>query len=435
MTNSADSTRDVHDAPVLFVNAAQVVTCVGPARARRGVEMNDAGVRTGVGVAIEHGRVAAVDAVDDLRQRFRGAREIDCRNGVLTPGLVDSHTHGVFGRPRYDEQELRAAGADYMEIARRGGGIHSSVRDLRTTTEDRLHELTATRLRRLASFGTTTVEIKSGYGLTLDDELKALRVIARLARELPLRIVPTFLGAHEIPLEHRGSPGARQAYVDLLVHEMIPAVAAAKLAVFADVFCETGVYTVDESRTILTAARESGLLLKLHADELTSAGGAELAASIGATSADHLAAVSDAGIAALAGSATVATLLPGTMLFLGKPKQAPARRFIEAGVPVALATDFNPGTSPTPNLPLMLTLGVSQLHLSVAEAIVAATVNGAAALALADRTGQIAPGFAADLALFDIRDVRELPYWYGDNCCVATFVRGKACYTSDLDIT
>jgi imidazolonepropionase len=216
---------------------------------------------------------------------------------------------------------------------------------------------------------------------------------------------------------------------------MIPAVASQRLARFADVFCETGVYTVDESRAILSAAREAGLLLKLHADELTSSGGAELAAALGATSADHLAAVSDDGIKALAGANTVAALLPGTMLFLGKTKHAPARRFVEAGVPIALGTDFNPGTSPTPNLPLVLTLGVSQLHLSVAEVVISATVNGAAALGLADRIGQLAPGFAADIALFDIADVRELPYWYGDNRCVATWIGGKPCHSSDLEVT
>jgi imidazolonepropionase len=421
--------------PTLFVNASQVVTCAGPDRSRRGAEMNDAGVRTDVGVAVVGEEIAAVDSVASLRERFQNAHEIDCRRGVLTPGLVDSHTHGIFGRPRFDEQEMRAAGLDYMEIARRGGGIHSSVRDLRARTEESLLELARPRLLRLASFGTTTVEVKSGYGLTLDDELKTLRVIARLAAELPMRIVATFLGAHEIPLEHRGSSAARNDYVDTLINEMIPAVASQRLARFADVFCEPGVYTVSESRAILTAAREAGLLLKLHADELTSAGGAELAASLGATSADHLAAISDDGIAALAGGSTVATLLPGTMLFLGKTKHAPARRLIDAGIAVALATDFNPGTSPTPNLPLVLTLGVSQLHLSVAEALVAATVNGASALALAAHVGQIAPGFSADLALFDIRDVRELPYWYGDNRCIATYVRGKPCYTSDLAIS
>jgi imidazolonepropionase len=303
------------------------------------------------------------------------------------------------------------------------------VRDLRTRSEDELFELARGRLLRLSTFGTTTVEVKSGYGLTLADELKALRVIARLRAELPLRIVPTFLGAHEIPLDHRESAATRQAYIDLVINEMIPAVAADRLAAFADVFCETGVYTVDESRAILSAARDAGMGIKLHADELTSSGGAELAAVLGATSADHLAAVSDAGIAALASASTVATLLPGTMLFLGKTKHAPARRFIEAGVPVALATDFNPGTSPTSNLPLVLTLGVSQLRLSVAEAVTAATVNGAAALGLADRVGQIAPGYSGDVAIFDVRDVREVPYWYGDHRCVATYVRGKACHT------
>lgn len=423
------------DGARIFVNAAQVVTCAGPARARRGAAMNDAGIRTDVGVAVSDGRVAAVDSIAALRERFAGAEEIDCRQRVLMPGLVDSHTHGIFGRLRFDEQEMRAAGMDYMEIARRGGGIHSSVRDLRTRSEDALFDLALPRLKRLASFGTTTVEVKSGYGLTLEDELKTLRVIARLSRELPMRVVPTFLGAHEIPLEHRGSAASRQAYVDLLINDMIPAVAAEKLARFADVFCETGVYTVEESRAILTAARNAGMLLKLHADELTSAGGAELAASLGATSADHLAAVSSDGIAALAAGSTVASLLPGTMLFLGKTKQAPARQFIDAGVAVALATDFNPGTSPTPNFPLILALGVSQLRLSVAEAVIAATVNGAAALALADQVGQIAPGFSADLALYDVGDVRELPYWYGDNRCIATYVRGKPCHSSDLGIT
>jgi imidazolonepropionase len=396
--------------------------------------MADARVQTSVAVAVQGERIEAVGPLSDLRSRYGDATEIDCAGGVLTPGLVDSHTHALFGRPRFEEQEMRAAGLDYMEIARRGGGIHSSVRDLRQWSEDDLVVVARQRLQRLASFGVTTVEVKSGYGLSVDDELKSLRAIARVAKDLPLRIVPTFLGAHEIPLEYRDSAARRAEYVDLVAGTMTPAVAKEALARFADVFCETGVYTVSESREILQAARNAGLLLKLHADELTSSGGAELAASLDATSADHLAAVSDAGIAALAGASTVATLLPGTMMFLGKSARAPARRLIDSGVPVALATDFNPGTSPTVNLQLILTLGVSQLHLSVAESVIAATVNGAAALALAADTGQIAPRFSADLTLFDVKDIRELPYWYGDNRCRATWVRGKPCHSSNLAV-
>jgi imidazolonepropionase len=320
-----------------------------------------------------------------------------------------------------------------MEIARRGGGIHSSVRDLRARTEDELLALAGPRLERLAATGVTTVEVKSGYGLTPEDELKSLRVIARLGERLPMRLVPTWLGAHEIPLEFRELRDGRSEYVRLLVSTMLPGVASGRLARFADVFCEPGVFTIDETRTILTAARSAGLGLKLHADELRPSGGAELAAEIGATSADHLAAISESGIRVLAASTTVATLLPGTMLFLGKEKQAPARALIEAGAAVALATDINPGTSPTTNFPLIMTLGVSQLRLSVAETMLASPVNGAAALALADRDGQLEPGFSADLALFDATDVRELPYWYGDRRCVATWVGGRACHRSETE--
>jgi imidazolonepropionase len=306
------------------------------------------------------------------------------------------------------------------------------VRDLRARGEDELFALAEPRLRALAACGVTTVEVKSGYGLTLDDELKTLRVVRRLAAALPMRIRATWLGAHEIPLEFRERPGGRREYIDLLLHEMLPRVAGERLASFADVFCEPGVFTVYETREILSAARAAGLAIKLHADELVAGGGAELAGELGAVSADHLAAVSEAGIAALASADTVATLLPGTMLFLGKRDQAPARALIAAGVPVALATDFNPGTSPTTNFPLVLTLGVSQLRLSVAEALLAGTVNGAGALGLADRVGQIATGFSADLALWSVEDVRELPYWYGTGRCRASWARGKPCHAHDL---
>jgi imidazolonepropionase len=413
----------------IFRGARQIVTCAGPARARRGSEMSEIGVLgAGNAVAVTGERIAAVGAFETLAGRYPGAELVECDGGVLTPGLVDSHTHAIFGRTRADEQEQRAAGLDYMEIARRGGGIHASVRDLRERGEDELLALAEPRLRRLGAYGVTTVEVKSGYGLTPEDELKSLRVIQRASARLPLRLVPTWLGAHEIPLEFRATAAGRSEYVRLLVNTMLPQVTEARLARFADVFCEPGVFTVEESRTILEAAHRAGLALKLHADELSPSGGAELAAELGAVSADHLAAISDVGIRALGESSTVATLLPGTMLFLGKERQAPARRLIEAGAAVALATDFNPGTSPTPNLPLILTLGVSALRLSASEVLTAATVNGAAALGLAGETGQLADGFSADLALFDADDFRELPYWYGDRRCRASWSRGKPCH-------
>lgn len=415
--------------PLLFINASQVVTCAGPTRARRGDEMRDARILTRSAVAVENGRITAVGPQDELERKHGMCDRVDCDGRVLMPGLVDSHTHAIFGRSRHEEQEMRAAGLDYMEIARRGGGIHSSVRDLRSRSEAELLQMAIPRLNRLASYGATTVEVKSGYGLTVEDELRTLRVVAELSSVVPIRLVPTFLGAHEIPLDARATPDGRSRYVSLLVHEMIPAVAAGRWARFADVFCEPGVFTLAESRAILTAARDAGLKLKLHADELRPSGGAELAAELGAVSADHLGAITSEGIAALASSDTVATLLPGTMLFLGKDRQAPARDLLDAGAAIALATDFNPGTSPTPNLPFVMTLAVSQLRMSVSEAVLAATVNGAAALDLAGETGQLAPGMKADLALFDIEDIRELPYWYADRRCHATWVDGAPAWT------
>jgi len=422
-------------ADLLFVNASQVVTCAGPGRGRRGAEMRDLGVVPGGAVAVRGDLVVEVGPRERLERAYAAATPIDCERGLLTPGLVDSHTHAVFGKGRYEEQEMRAAGVGYMEIARQGGGIHASVRDARSRSESELLALAERRLRRLASYGTTTVEVKSGYGLSVEEELKLLRVIKRLGEVLPMRVVPTWLGAHEIPEEYRSGRGGVASYVKLCTAEMLPRITSDRLAAFADVFCEPGVFSLEQTATLLQASKDAGLALKLHADELEPSGGAELAARLAATSADHLAAISPAGVAALAASTTVATLLPGTMLFLGRNAQAPARGLIDAGAVVALASDFNPGTSPTVNLPLILTLGVSTLRMSVAEAVLAATVNGAAALGLAQRVGQLAPGFSADLALFDLEDVRELPYWYGDRRCRGSWVRGKPCHPYELPIT
>ncbi len=406
-----------------FANAKQIITCAGPSP-RRGAEMNMLDIRTDAAIVVDDGRIVSVGNQRDLESKFPGAIFVDCANHILTPGLVDSHTHAVFGKARYEEQEMRAAGAGYMDIAQQGGGIHASVRDFRERDEEELYTLARLRLAKLASYGTTTVEIKSGYGLNIDDELKALRIIKRLQKDTNLRIVATWMGAHEVPLEYRNVVGMREAYVRLVINEMLPRVVDENLATFADIFCEPGVFSIEETRTILTAAKEAGLALKLHADELEPSGAAELAVELGAASADHLAAISDEGIAALAASNTVATLLPGTMLFLGRSQQAPARALIDAGAAVALATDYNPGTSPTVNFPLILTLGVSLLKMSVGEVLNAATTNGAAALNLGDDIGQLAPGYAADIAMWDCDDVRELPYWYGDQRCVATWVNG-----------
>ncbi|MGH7671666.1 MAG: imidazolonepropionase, partial [Gemmatimonadales bacterium] len=330
------------------------------------------------------------------------------------------------------DHERRALGEDYQAIAAAGGGILQSVRDVRARSAAELEAATRARLATLLAHGSTTIEVKSGYGLDLETELKQLRVIRRLAAAQPATLVATFLGAHEVPPEYRDD---RAAYVRLVCEEMIPAVAREQLARCCDVFCEPGVFTPAEARAILTAAKRHGLALKLHADELEGSGGAELAAELGALSADHLGGISEAGIRALAASGTVAVLLPATMLFLGKPTQAPARRLIDAGAAVALATDFNPGSSPTVGLPLVMALGVSQLGLRHAEALTAVTVNAAAALGLAGERGQLAPGFAADLVVAAVDDWREVAYWMGGNVVSAVWTGGSACPAPTLPVS
>ena len=382
--------------------------------------MADVEVLRDAAVLIDGARITWVGPRADAP---RADRETEI-SGVILPGFIDCHTHAVFGAPRLDDHERRALGVDYKAIAAAGGGILQSVRDVRARTDADLEGLTRSRLATLLAHGATTIEVKSGYGLDLETELKQLRVIRRLAGELPATLIPTFLGAHEVPPEYRGN---RAGYVRLLCDEMIPAVAREGLARCCDVFCEPGVFSPAETRQILAAARRHGLALKLHADELEGSGGAELAAELGALSADHLAGISDAGIRALAASSTVAVLLPATMVFLGKRSQAPARRLIEAGAAVALATDYNPGTSPTMSLPLVMALGVSQLGLRHAEALTAVTINAAAALGLAGERGQIAPGFAADLVVAAVDDWREVGYWMGTDVVSAVWTGGSAC--------
>jgi imidazolonepropionase len=385
--------------------------------------MADLEVLRDAAVLLDGGRIQAVDSYRALRDRHGGAVAEEVR-GVLFPGLVDCHTHAVFGGPRLADHERRALGETYQTIAALGGGILESVRDVRARTEQELLTLTRARIRALLAHGSTTIEVKSGYGLDPATELKQLRVIRTLAESERVTLVPTFLGAHAVPPEFRDR---RADYVRLLCDDLIPTVARERLAEACDVFCEPGAFEVAETRAILDAARRAGLALKLHADELAGSGGAELAVEFGALSADHLVAVSEAGVRALGRGDTVAVLLPATMVFLGQRRQAPARRLLEAGAAVALATDLNPGTSPALSLPLVMTLGVSQLGLTHAEAVTAVTVNAAAALGRAHDRGQIVAGARADLVSFEVVDWREVAYWMGPNLVTAVWTGGSAC--------
>jgi imidazolonepropionase len=373
----------------------------------------------------DNGHIEALGSYRDLRKAHPDAEVLEVE-GVLFPGFVDCHTHAVFGAARLADQERRARGISYKEIAAAGGGILASVNDVRTRSAAELAGLMEGRLRALVASGTTTIEVKSGYGLEVESELAQLDAVRLVAAAGGPSLVPTFLGAHEVPPEARDDP---DGYVSLVVEEMLPAVERQGIARFCDVFCEPGVFTVEQSRRVLVAARRHGLGLKLHADEIDPSGGAELAVELDATSADHLAAISVGGIEALSGSDTVAVLLPGTMLFLGSRKQAPARKLLDSGAAVALATDFNPGSSPGVSLPLMTMLGVSQMGLTPAEAIIAITVNGSAAVGTVRDRGQIAPGFRADMALAAVRDWRELPYWYGVNLISEVWINGAACHS------
>ena len=411
-------------APALvFTNTSEVARCTGPSRGSE--DPDPAAILPRGAVAVSRGCIVSVGPEDEVLRDCPDAERVDCGGRVLTPGLVDSHTHAVFGRYRTDEYALRSAGVPYMEIARRGGGINASVRDLRARSEDELVQMALPRLREMLACGTTTAEVKSGYGLSTEDELKTLRAIARLRELQPIELIPTFLGAHEFPPEHRGSDAGRERYVDLLVSEMIPAVAEQGLARFCDVFMEPGVFTRAQTDRILRAGLAYGLRPKLHADELEGSGGAELAAELGAASADHLGDISDAGIRALAESKTVATLLPGTLFFLGRPKFAPARALLDAGATVALATDFNPGSCPSPNLQFTMTAACSRMGMSPAESLRAATAAGAAALEMADGRGTLAPGAPADLVLWNASSAAEIPYRLAAPIVAGVWKRGR----------
>jgi imidazolonepropionase len=412
-----------------LLHASQLVALAGPKRPRVGKELSELAIIRGGGILIREGKIDTVGPSDEIEKsvtalnRQVSGEPIDVVNlggRVALPGFVDAHTHLVFGGNRLDDFERRARGETYEQIAKAGGGIWSTVQKTRAASEEELFQLAKKRVDWFLKCGTTTIEAKSGYGLTLEDELKILRVLRRLTDETSLEIVPTFLGAHAVPREM-----SADKYVDLVINEMLPRVAKEKLAEFCDVFCERGYFDLEQARKILTAAKMLRLKLRGHVDQLSNSGGAKLMADLGATTADHLEKTDEEGIAALKKSNVQPVLLPGSVYALGLHEYPRAREMIEAGLAVVLATDFNPGSSPTPSMPMVLSLACTQMKMSPAEAIIAATINAAYSLNRGDKIGSLESGKRANIAVFDCEDYREISYWFGIPQTHAVYLGGE----------
>jgi imidazolonepropionase len=408
---------------VAILHAAQLVTLAGPNRPRVREEMRELGIVSEGAMLIQDGKVIATGPSSQIEKELPAdVVVVDATGKVVLPGFVDAHAHPVFAGDRVDEFEMRAQGATYEEIAASGGGIKSTVRKTRAATEDELFEQARKHANWFLRGGTTTVEAKSGYGLTVEDELKLLRVIRRLTEAGPIELVPTFLGAHAIPDEFRNAPGQ---YSALVIHKMLPRVVEEKLAEYCDVFCERGYFDITESETILRAAQEQGLGLRMHVDQLTNSGGAFLAARLRAATADHLEQINSAEVAALAEAGVQPVLLPGSVYALGKTRYPPAREMIAAGLAVVLATDFNPGSSPTPSMAMILSLAATQMKMTPAEAVTAATINAAYSLNRGEKIGSLEPGKLANFTLFDCADYREAAYYFGVSQVHSVYVRGE----------
>jgi imidazolonepropionase len=377
---------------------------------------------------VRDGVIAALGRSDEIaRQIPADAQVVDAGGRVVLPGFIDAHAHPVFGGNRVDEFELRARGASYEEIAAAGGGIRSTVAKTRAASEEELRQQALKHARWFLQCGTTTVEGKSGYGLTLADELKMLRVMRDLDAETPLEFVRTFLGAHAIPEELRDEP---ERYVDSVINEMLPQVAAEGLAEYCDIFCERGYFDIETARRILTAAKSHQLRLRMHVDQLTNSGGAALAAELGAATADHLEQTEEDGIEALLRAKVQPVLLPGSVYALGKTRYPRAREMIDAGLAVVLATDFNPGSSQTPSMPMVLSLAATQMKMTPAEGVTAATINAAYSLHRGDRIGSLEPGKLANFAIFDCTDYRELAYYFGIPQTHSVYVKGERVFAA-----
>src|SRR5919107_2844916 len=408
------------------INCSQLVTLAGPRRPRVGAELRELSIIEDGAMLVRGGRVERTGARAEIEPLIDSDCEVfDAGRRVVTPGFVDAHAHPVFAGDRADEFEKRSAGLSYQEIAAAGGGIRATVRRTHAATEDELFAVALRRERWFLRTGTTTVEAKSGYGLSPEDELKMLRVVRRLNVETPLHYVPTFLGAHEVPDEYRGR---REEYVTLVVEEMLPRIVGEGLAEFCDVFCEERVFTVEESRRVLEAARARGLGLRVHADQLTRGGGALLAAELGAKTADHLEHTDAEGIAALKRAGVQPILLPGSVYALGSARYPAARAMIDEGLAVVLATDFNPGSSPTPSMTMILSLASTHMRMTPAEGLTAATVNAAYSLNRGDEVGTLEAGKRADFVVQDCADYRELAYFFGVEHAHATYVGGRPAF-------
>ena len=400
---------------------------------RRGKTLGDLGIVNDGALLVRNGKIAAAGprATVERHSAARRAEKVDVGGRVVLPGFVDSHTHLIHAASRVEEYELKIQGGSYEEIARKGGGILNSVRRLRASTREELKLRARLALERFAASGTTTIEAKSGYGLDVASELKILSLHKELSAEQPLEIASTFLGAHVVPEEFRTKPGGAAQYLSLLEDILMPEISSSGLAEFCDVFCDRGAFSVNQARRVLEAAKARALAPRLHAEQLTRTGAAVLGVELGAASCDHLEQASERDIGALAKSDTVATLLPGCDFHLGLTKYAPARKLIDAGAIVALATDYNPGTSPTTSMPMILSLACSQLKMTPAEAIGAATINAAYSLGRHRRIGSLEVDKQADLAVFDVADCREIPYYFGVNLCWITMKRGVVIHAAE----
>lgn len=373
-------------------------------------------------ICFEDEDIIDIGRESDILKKYPDANRLDGRGFMAIPGLVDPHTHPVFYQTREKEFWMRCQGKTYEEIAAAGGGIRNSARRFGEASFAELAELTYQRVTRFLEYGTTSIEAKSGYGLSLESEIRSLKILKKISKLVPISITPTFLGAHEVPDDYQDR---REAYIDLVIHEMIPQVAEEKLAVFCDVFCEKNVFTVAESERILLAAKDHGLIPKIHADELHPTGGAELAARVGAISADHLLQISDQGIVDMEKAGVIPVLLPGTAFFLKKSQYAPARKMLDAGLPVAIATDYNPGSSTTHNLQLIMTLAAINMQMSPAEILCGATLNAARAIGCDREVGSLEIGKKADITLMDVPSIEVLPYHYGMNHARMVFRHGR----------